>query len=154
MKSKKVSFGDPKKKKRKSRKKLRKRKKRTPLAIVKDKLWDLCKEYCRKRWGNVCYTCGAKNLIGSNWHTGHCYPSSICPFILDYHYDNLRPQCYHCNINCGGMGAIFKDKLQVEHGVDYVENLKLMLHQPSITKATISDYEEYIELYKKLIKEL
>ena len=132
---------------------VKKRKKRTPLAIIKDKLWDLCKVYIRKRYPNNCYTCDAKNIVGVNCQTGHFIPSVLCPFILNYHPMNLRLQCMRCNKWAGGNGSQFYLNLVNAHGQGYVDDLFEMKKQPR-TKLTIKDYEEYIDLYKQLIKEL
>lgn len=133
---------------------IKKRRKRTPLAIIKDKLWELCKEYCRKKWPNICYTCGAENLVGSNCHTGHCIPSVLCPFELDYSPLNLRNQCMRCNIHCGGNAAEFERRFVAEYGYEYLDKLYLMKNQPTIVKPTIHDYETMIDWYKQLIEEL
>lgn len=142
-----VLIGDPKIK-------LTKAKYTKLIKKAKTELWELCKQYCRKKWGNTCYTCGRGNLSGSNWHTGHAIPSALCPFELDYHPDNLRPQDYFCNINLGGNGSAFIEKLRLDNGQDYIDNLFKMKNQPKITKPTLEDYQEYIEKYKQLIKDL
>lgn len=93
------------------------------LHLAKKKLWKLCKEIVRKKYGNVCYTCDRGNLVGSNWHTGHMIPKSVCGAYLKYDIRNLRPQCYHCNINLGGNGAEFLRRMIEREGQSYVDNL-------------------------------
>ena len=144
---KRVVFGDPKiKPKRVNKAKL--------LKKLKKQLWDLAKEYCRKKWGNTCYTCGKKSLKGSDWHTCHFIPSALCWFELDYSPANLRPGCYHCNINLGGNGSAFYDRLLRDEGQDYINGIFKMKNQTKIIKPSISDYEEYIEKYKSWIEDL
>ena len=63
--------------------------KKCKISTLKNKLWKLVRQYIRKKYGNTCYTCGRKNLEGSNWHTGHCIPSVISPFELRYSEMNL-----------------------------------------------------------------
>jgi hypothetical protein len=92
----------------------KKRKKKTERKAIEDKLWELCKKITRERHGNTCFTCGAQNLIGSNWHTGHGKPKGALPIIYKYDLRNLRPQCYNCNMNYGGMSDIFIAKLELE----------------------------------------
>ena len=124
------------------------------LKKLKKELWELCKIYCRKKWGNVCYTCEKKGLVGSDWHTCHFIPSMLCPFLLDYCPENLRPGCYSCNINCGGNQSQFYHNLLRDHGQEYINKLFWMKNFPIIIKPTIEDYQAYIEKYKQLIKDL
>jgi hypothetical protein len=135
-------------------KKIKKVNKAKLLKKLKVELWALAKDYCRKRWGNSCYTCNKKGLSGGNWHTSHAIPSCICPFYLDYHWMNLRPACYFCNIHGGGNGFLFHHKLKEEHGQEYINILIDMLENPIIEVATIEDYQNYILKYKQLIKDL
>ena len=147
MKKSKVIFGDPKIKPKKVNKaKL--------LKKYKKELWELCKIYCRKKWGNTCYTCGAKNLYGCNQQTGHFIPSCLCPFELDYHPDNLRIQCMRCNKWAGGNQSQYAENLKMDYGQFYIDILFEMKNQPKITKPSLEDYENYIEKYKQLIKKL
>lgn len=83
-------------------------------ALLKKKLWILCKNIIRKKYGNSCYTCFRGNLEGSNLHTGHGKPKGALPLRFQYDLRNLRPQCYHCNINLGGCSDIFISKLEQE----------------------------------------
>ena len=96
--------------------------KRKPQTIsaLKMKLWVLCREIIRKRHGNVCFTCGRTGLEGGNWQTGHFIPSSICSVEMRYNLENLRPQCYHCNINLSGNWPAYEERL----GKDKAEELK------------------------------
>ena len=54
----------------KPRKTLKKAKTSSTKAL-KVKLWELCKQIIRKRYGNTCYTCGKSGLSGSSWQIGH-----------------------------------------------------------------------------------
>jgi len=97
-----------------------KRKGKKPAAV----LWELCKTLTRERYGNTCYTCRKGPLTGSNWHTGHFITKSICSTELAYDLKNLRPQCYHCNINLSGNWPAFEARLLAEEGQAYVNDLK------------------------------
>jgi len=93
--------------------------KKVKTTLLKKKLWELCKQIIRKRHGNVCYTCGAAGLEGSNWHTGHFITKSVCSAELAYALENLRPQCYACNIHRSGNWPAFeahliRDKVDTE----------------------------------------
>jgi len=117
------------------------------VKSIKKKLWELVKQFIRKRDGPVCYTCGKGGLEGSNWQTGHFIPSSVGGAVLRYHPINLAIQCYFCNINAGGNGSIFCLKMLEKYGLEYVNKLRNM--KPNMQfKADILFYENMIVLYK------
>ena len=115
-----MSFG---KKKRPSGMTGGKPRKGKPKAPSK-RLWELCKAIIRSQYGNTCYTCNRTGLEGSNWHTGHFIPKSVCSTELGYDLLNLRPQCYHCNINLSGNWLAFESRLTREKGEVFVSELK------------------------------
>ena len=64
-------------------------------------------------------------------------------YALRYHLDNLWPQCYNCNINLGGWGERYAEKLAERKGADTVRELrKLVGRQFKI------DWQAAIEYYK------
>ena len=85
------------------------------------KIWDECKRIIKVRYGNDCYTCDAKNLTGSNRHTGHMVPKKYLPYQFKYDLRFLRPQCYNCNMNLGGMGALYISNLLDEDKIEEYE---------------------------------
>lgn len=87
-------------------------------------LWELCKRIIRASYPNTCYTCGKIGLEGANWHTGHFIAKSVCSSELAYDLKNLRPQCYHCNINLSGNWLAFEAHLFLDHGQEYIDELK------------------------------
>lgn len=128
------------------RTKLRKKSKQS-ISLIQRKLWEHCKRITRERYGNTCYTCNAKNLSGTNWHTGHLWAKASLGAFLKYDLRVLRPQCMACNIWKGGMGADFYLKMWQEHGADYMN--KLLADR----KITVKAYDHYVlllEEYKKL----
>src|SRR3990167_1249047 len=92
------------------------------IPKLKRKLWSLLSKYIRVRDKGICFTC-ERRAEGSGYHAGHCIPKSICGKVLEFNYKNLAGQCYHCNINCGGNGAIFAAKLQEKFGRDIISLL-------------------------------
>lgn len=127
----------------------KKPKKRAASQIkpFKTKLWELCKSIIRLKYGNTCYTCGKSGLEGSGWHTGHFIPSSVGGHSLRYSLDNLRPQCYHCNINLSGNGSQFYRNLLNDHGQEYLDSLFAKKNQ--LIKADKFWFEEKIAEYQK-----
>lgn len=101
-----------------------KNKSKQPISKIQRKIWEYCKQITRKTYGNTCYTCGQRGLTGSNWHTGHLWPKAALGAFLKYDLRVLRPQCYHCNINLGGNGAVFYKKMIEEIGQKEMQKLE------------------------------
>ena len=128
--------------------KMRKQSKQ-PISKIQRQIWDECKRIIRKRYKPVCYTCGRFPLDGSNFHTGHLLAKASLGAFLKYDLRVLRPQCYHCNINLGGMGAIYIEKMRKLEGNKYVDDIL------SDRQKTVKAYDFYVELlekYKKIKK--
>lgn len=99
--------------------------KRTPLrrkgksetAKLKEALWKLCRAIIIARHGRNCYTCPAQDLEKSNLQIGHFIPSSVCSTEMRYDLDNLRPQCFACNIWKSGNWPAYEQHL-IKDGLD------------------------------------
>lgn len=128
-----------------------KRKKLKSIKRLKVEVWELCKAIIRKKYGNICYTCGARNLESSNWHTGHFLPSSTCGALLRYDVRNLRPQCYRCNISLSGNGAVFYRRLVEAEGQLYVDYL--FADKQKTVKADRWFYQSLVDNYTVLLNE-
>lgn len=131
-------------------KKLKKKSKQSISKIQRD-LWELCKQIIRKKYGNVCYTCGASGLVGGNWHTGHLMAKASLGAYLKYDLRVLRPQCYKCNIHHGGAGAEFYRKMTVEIGPTAMDELI------RDRQVSVKAYDHYIKLigeYTEVLKSL
>lgn len=124
-----------------------KRKAKSETRKVQDKLWEECKRITRATYGNTCYTCGKFPLEGSSWQTGHFIPSSVGGAVLRYDLRNLRPQCYRCNIDLSGNGAVFYRKLVEVEGQDYVDALFALKGQ---TIKALPFYTELLYKYKEM----
>lgn len=122
--------------------------KRPSMRLLKDKLWAECRRIIKERHGNTCYTCGARELSGSNWQTGHFIASSICSVELRYSLDNLRPQCAACNIWKSGNWLAFENHL-IKDGID-VQELKQRNEQTKNKQYDSLWYEAKIAEYKLL----
>ena len=120
------------------------------ISVLQRKLWVLCREIIRKKYGNTCYTCGRTGLSGANWHTGHLWAKASLGAYLKYDLRVLRPQCYRCNIIMGGLGAEFYRRMFIVEGQDYMG--KLVADRRKTVKA-YSHYEELLEKYKNILKE-
>ena len=91
--------------------------------------------------------------MGGNWQTGHLWAKASLGAYLKYDLRVLRPQCYHCNINLGGLGAEFYRRMFILEGQEYMENLvkdrqvsvKALDHYLKL----LSDYQEILESLNK-----
>lgn len=127
-----------------------KRESKSPKKHLENKLWGLCKQIIRTIYPNVCYTCGRGGLQGANWQTGHMWPKGSLSNHLKYDLRILRPQCYHCNINMGGMGAVFFEKMQKEIGVKAMSSL--IKEKQILIDADETWFQNKIEEYTKIYK--
>lgn len=118
-----------------------------PISKIQRLLWEECKRIIRRDYPNVCYTCGRTGLEGSNWHTGHMWAKASLGANLKYDLRVLRPQCYFCNVNCGGRGAEFYAKMLRENGQEYMDNLEI---ERGITVKAYDHYVMLLEKYKSL----
>lgn len=123
------------------------KKSKQPISLIQRKIWELCKQIIRKRYGNVCYTCSRTGLEGSNWHIGHMLAKASLGANLKYDLRLLRPQCYNCNINQGGRGADFIENMRRIEGNEYVD--RILEDRKLIVKA-YDFYIQLLETYKKL----
>jgi len=126
-----------------------KRKKKSPLKKLKETLWQLCREITIKRYGSDCYTCPSKALSGSNRHLGHFISSSVCSTELRYSLDNLRIQCYSCNIHKSGNWLAYEKHL-IQDGInpqvlkDRNEATKGGMYREDFYLQKIEEYKQYL----------
>ena len=124
---------------------------KSPQSKLEQELWEECKRITREQFGNTCFTCGAKNLEGSNWHTGHLWPKASLHALLKYELRLLRPQCYRCNINLGGNGAVFLKNLIRTEGKNYVERLEEdKIRDKQVTLKSFDYYTQLLREYKEI----
>ena len=124
------------------RTKLRKKSKAS-IRKIQDILWTLCRQLTFAKYGNTCYTCGARRLEGSNLQCGHMIPKASCGANLKYDLRNLRPQCMRCNIHLGGNGAEFYRKMMLEVGPTALNEILIDKQK------TVKAYDHYVFLISK-----
>ena len=132
---------------RKPKKTPKKKAKKPTITKLKKKLWDECRRIVRARYFNndfyECFTCG--NTV-SVPHTGHIIASSLCSTVMRYDLDNLRLQCYMCNIHKSGNWVAFFQRL----GMEYIENLIKKNNQTKGKSYHVDWYQAKIEEYAKV----
>jgi len=130
-----------------------KRKKAVSMRLLKNKLWNECKRLVRAYYSKhdgtfSCYTCGAYLDTPSKAQTGHFIPSSVCSVHMRYCLDNLRIQCYRCNINLSGNWIEFETRLNIEQGDGFTEKLKAENEATKNKQYDVLWYQNKIEEYK------
>ena len=141
----------------KRKKKIRKTARKGTLSYAKKKCWEafaLMKklEYSEDGVNVRCYTCNAKLEIGtSNCQLGHCLPKGGYG-ALYFHENNVRPQCYRCNIHKAGDTAVFIMNLIEEIGQDAYEEMYKQRHDQM--KITQKEYEEMTKKFTNRITKI
>jgi hypothetical protein len=103
---------------------------KSPLKKIEGQLWQECRRLVLARDKNEdgtvdCFTCSAKNLIGSNCQLGHGpWPKDILNPFLKYDLRVLHYQCSRCNIWHGGMGGEYYKRLLKEKGTKWLAKLE------------------------------
>ena len=97
----------------------------------------------------TCFTCGRKGE-GSGMHAGHWIPDAVGGLLLKFEEHNVHAQCYHCNINLGGYGERYTEKMEEKYGKEEMARLRAMKFQ------IIKDYpfEEKFKYYTEKVLEL
>jgi hypothetical protein len=112
-----------------------------PISKIQKLLWQECRRVADIIYKPDCYTCPAKNLVGSNKQLGHVpWPKSILGASLKYDMRVLRWQCFACNIHRSGMGTEAYKKMLREEGKEYMDKLE------QDRQKTIKAYDFYVEL--------
>jgi|APSaa5957512493_1039668.scaffolds.fasta_scaffold103311_1 hypothetical protein len=107
----------------------------------KKEFWKTFAEYIKKRDKGICFSCGRK-AEGLGYHAGHFIPKSVGGLTLYFHEDNVRGQCYNCNINLGGNQWEYGQRLGEEKVAELMELKK------AYRKITNQEYLDLIEEYK------
>jgi hypothetical protein len=121
------------------------------VTKLKKDLWQECRRITLLRYPEPqCFTCGQHGLTGSNRHLGHYISSSVCSVELRYDLDNLRWQCYGCNIHKSGNWLAYEKNLQIEKGVGFNELLKKRNEETKNRQYDILWYQQKLAEYKAL----
>jgi hypothetical protein len=128
-----------------------KRKKVPNVTKLKKLLWQECRRITLNRYPDPkCFTCERAGIEGGNRQLGHFIPSSVCSVEMRYSLDNLRWQCYHCNINLSGNWPAYEKNLIREKGADFPDLLKKLNEATKGRQYDILWYQNKLEEYKAL----
>ena len=126
------------------------KKSKSDIRKVQDLLWQELRRIIREQYGNDCYTCGKKNLQGSDCQLGHVpYPKASLGAYLKYDMRLCRFQCYNCNINKGGMGAEAYKRMLKEEGQAYMDKIE---KDRQVTVKASDFYTKLLSEYKNITK--
>jgi hypothetical protein len=130
--------------------------KKLDIKHLRKKLWIVLTAYIKKRDGRKCITCGKDILPGKGLHSGHFIPSKICGVELRYDEYNVHVQCFFCNRNMGGFGAMYYIKMIEKYGQERVDELfrRYNVHLIRKEKWSEEDYIAKINYYENKIKTL
>lgn len=125
-------------------------KKKSPakISVLKRKLWAVFSAYVKKRDKGICFTC-ERQCDGKGYHAGHFISKAVGGVVLYFHPENVKGQCYHCNINLGGNQWEYGQRL----GEEKVRELYALKNGPP-QKWDVERYEFEINWYKQLLSEL
>lgn len=125
-----------------------KKKSKQSISKIQRQIWEECRRI--KNIGKsacvYCYTCGARDLQGSNKQLGHMWAKASIGAILKYELDILEWQCAKCNIWGGGMGADFYKRKLKELGKKRMDELEQMRNK------SVKAYDFYVDLLEKYKK--
>lgn len=131
---------------------LRKTAKTHTLGWWKKKFWTTFSLYIRTRDKFRCFTCDKKG-DGKGLHAGHMIPRASGGLSLYFHEKNVHAQCYHCNINLGGNGAVYASRFIKKYGQEAFDEIMRLKNQ-GYRKISILEYQNLIEEYKQKIDEI
>jgi hypothetical protein len=121
------------------------------ISVIQRSIWAECKRIIRARYPDICYTCGATNLMTkpANCQTGHLLAKASVGAFLKYDLRVLRIQCYLCNIRHGGRGADFITNMRRIEGDEYVDQI---LKDKAVTVKAMDHYIKLLSEYKTIEK--
>lgn len=125
------------------------KRKKSDLTKKKEKLWKVFSKYIRLRDKGICFTCG-RFSEGSGYHAGHFIPSAVGGLALRYNELNVHGQCYHCNINLGGWGERYAQKMEEKYGRKMVDALRQMKFE--VIHNDDFNFDKKIVYYTKQVK--
>lgn len=119
------------------------------IGYYKNRFWSVFSQYIRLRDNGICFTCGLKKHW-KNMQAGHMVPRASGGLSLYFHEQNVHCQCYRCNINLGGNGAVYAKNFIKKYGQEAFDTI-MELKDRGYTKFTIDDYKRLTESYKKKV---
>lgn len=115
--------------------------KKVTLTRAKAIFWALLSRAIRDEYGPSCYTCDREGI-----QAGHMFPKSRAHALSAWHPDNIRPQCYNCNINLGGNGAEFAARYIAQYGQAQYDHMRRLSREPR--KWTVPDIQQLTDMLR------
>ena len=99
---------------------------KTSIAALRRKLWELFAAYVKQRDGAVCFSCGDAITSPGNWHAGHMFPQNG-PQLVRWHPKNVHSQCgFKCNLTKRGNVAAYALRFIDVYGIDEFRRLSAL----------------------------
>lgn len=118
---------------------------------LKKELWKLFSLYIRRRDKFTCFTCGKRTRKKGAIHAGHFIPKVVGGLALYFHEKNVHAQCYRCNINLGGWGERYAERMEQVYGRNLVHELRVLRDKRDQLNTKL-DYHTLIAHYTNLLK--
>lgn len=131
---------------------IRKKAKAKTLGWYKNHFWTVFSQFIRLRDDGQCFTCANKK----HWkqmQAGHMVPRASGGLSLYFHEQNVHCQCYRCNINLGGNGAVYAKNFIEKYGQEDFDEI-MRLQAQGFKKFTIEEYKQLTEEYKKKVDKM
>ena len=101
-----------------------------------------------------CYTCGAAKACKGGIHGIHAgHYVSRKNWKLMFHFDNVRPQCYECNVKLGGNRQEFEKRLNIEKGYDFAGELLRLSNTIDVNRRSIEALKALAKEFRRYPKE-
>jgi hypothetical protein len=101
-----------------------------------------------------CYTCGSVKPCKGGIHGIHAgHYVSRKSWKTMFHLDNIRPQCYDCNVHLGGNRKEFEKRLNLEKGYDIAGELLRLSNTIDASKRSIEVLKAMGKQFRKYPKE-
>lgn len=119
--------------------------KKESVSTWKKKAWVVFSKWVRERDNWTCYTCGKYGGVGTAYmHAGHFISRSANATLFSE--DNVRAQCYYCNIRARGNVKEFSYRLKNELGEKRFLALIELGH--TTKQFTVQELKQLVETYK------
>ena len=126
------------------------------LKSIQKNIWAECRRIKNVKQATTCFICSSDLTKAKSRQLGHLIPKTFLPTQMKYDLRLLEPCCYYCNINCGGNGFVFGEKMKQKYGHQFIlEIYNDFSYWKSLEKLTdkekLTYYSELLEKYKTIL---
>lgn len=103
---------------------LKKKSKVKTIKQLEKQLKDILYPLIKQKDGNVCWSCGKRNLIGKDFQAGHYIKAELCNLKSRYDIYNIHSQCANCNLWKRGNTIEYRKRMIQFYGEEDVKELE------------------------------